>query len=719
MNSIKSAWDKFTGGLNRLFLGVMFLFLGIQLYMAVTGGSSNYANHIYLITGTFVYIVLGLKIKKFIDKKDLKTNAAAYLAAAVYFVLLVLSALFLTVTAFYDLNNLQYEAISMMEHDTSILGGKDSFTGDSYFSVYSNQIPSTMLLYYVYKIGYFFGIRDYMLTGSVFNSLGLALTALAVYFIVKLKFKRSTALWTMLMYIFNPMFYVYASYSYTDTLSMPWALWGNYFFLKAIIGREDKKFKVRDFIYVLLGGLLMFIGFKIRATVIIVIVALSFCLLVYHCGLKKLLIVMLVPAFLAINLMTSSVSDYLGFKVDKDLEFPPFHFIVMGTYEPRAGWFDGRHVGYSAQRPGYDVKVSAELEHIKRNIEDMGPTGFLNLIRVKWRYIWAEGNAKSTTFNSMREGGTVYDYAIGGNSVYYNHLVQINRAGILFFMLVAAAGDFITKKKKMNPWLLTYFGGVLFYVFWETHNRYSLCFTPWMVLMMPVAESYIAALSAKAKEKFAGEAYPNRALKAVSIVLIAVTALMLTRSYNEYSRDPFLHDDVIIYQTGDDPKLSSLSSEEYVQTFSTSNDFNVLHFVFNKDTDDGKYLIDLRQGDKKIAKMSFKPSELSENSEIELVLPETCHPDGKTEYKITVKAKDYVKPEESPEAEKFLDLSPDRTLRINGVLVNRDLQLKVFNRVERVTIPKPVFFTSAVIYIGLELVCVAGLWKKRKEAVKA
>jgi hypothetical protein len=194
---------------------------------------------------------------------------------------------------------------------------------------------------------------------------------------------------------------------------------------------------------------------------------------------------------------------------------------------------------------------------------------------------------------------------------------------------------------------------------------------------------------------------------------------MLTRSYNEYSRDPFLHDDVIIYQTGDDPRLSSLSSEEYVQTFSTSNDFNVLHFVFNKDTDDGKYLIDLRQGNKKIAKMSFKPSELNENSEIELVLPETCHPDGKTEYKITVKAKDNVKPEESSEAEKFLDLSPDRTLRINGVQVNRDLQLKVFNRVERVTIPKPVFFTSAVIYIGLELVCVAGLWKKRKEAVKA
>ena len=724
MNSIKSALDKFTGGLNRLFLGVMFLFLGIQLYMAFTGGSSNYANHVYLITGGFVYIILGLKIKKFIDKKELKTNTAAYLAAAVYFVLLVLSALFLTVTAFYDLNNIQQEAVSMMNHDTSMLGGKDSFSGSSYYSTYSNQIPSTMLLYYMYKIGYLFGSRDYMLTGSIFNSLGLALTALAVYFIVKLKFKRSTALWTMLMFIVNPMFYVYASYSYTDTLSMPWALWGNYFFLKAFIGREDKKFKVRDFIFALLGAFLMFIGFKIRATGIIVVVALTFCILVYHFGKKRLLLAMLIPGFLAVSLMVGSVSDYLGFDVDKDVELPPFHFIVMGTYEPRNGWFMGELVKYSADIPGYDNKVDAELEHIKRNLEYMGPTGFINLIRVKWRYIWAEGNAKSSTFKSMREGGTVYDYAIGDNAVYYNHLVQVNRIGILFFMLAATAGDFLTKKKKMNPWLLTYFGGVLFYFFWETHNRYSLCFTPWMVMLMPVAEAYISSLSERAKEKFT-DGYAKRGLQAVAIVLIAMTGMMLLRSYNEFSRDPSVHDDVIIYQVGDDPRLSSLDRNRYVQTFSTSNDFNVLGFAFKKDTDEGKFSIELKQADKYIAKKVFEPSELIEESKLEWVLPVTCHPDSKTEYTLIINALDYVKPDEVPEQEDFMDVSPDRTLSINDVPVNSDIQLMAYNRTERVTIPKPVFFTSVVIYIGLEIFCVKELWALRprkkagKEAVSA
>ena len=233
-----------------------------------------------------------------------------------------------------------------------------------------------------------------------------------------------------------------------------------------------------------------------------------------------------------------------------------------------------------------------------------------------------------------------------------------------------------------------------------------------MVMLMPVAEGYISTASSKLKEKFSGE-YTKRGLKAAAIVLIAVTGLMLIRSYNEYSRDPFVHDDVIIYQVGDDPRLSSLDRNRYVQTFSTSNDFNVLSFAFKKDTDEGKFSIELKQADKYISKKVFEPSDLVEESLLEWVLPVTCHPDSRTEYTIIINALDYVKPDEVPEQEEFMDISPDRTLKINDVSVNSDIQLMAYNRTERVTIPKPVFFTSFVIYIGLEIFCVKGLWDIR------
>ena len=103
----------------------------------------------------------------------------------------------------------------------------------------------------------------------------------------------------------------------------------------------------------------------------------------------------------------------------------------------------------------------------------------------------------------------------------------------------------------------------------------------------------------------------------------------------------------------------------------------------------------------------------------------TCHPDSKTEYTLIINALDYVKPDEVPEQEDFMDVSPDRTLSINDVPVNSDIQLMAYNRTERVTIPKPVFFTSVVIYIGLEIFCVKELWALRprkkagKEAVSA
>lgn len=111
--------------------------------------------------------------------------------------------------------------------------GSLTITG-SYFSKYTNQIPLLIFVYGFTKIGSIFGCTNVLLMGTIFNAIFMSITAYFIYLIGKELKGPKTGLLALIFMVINPIFYLYTSYFYTDTLCMPFAVIGLYLIIKSI-----------------------------------------------------------------------------------------------------------------------------------------------------------------------------------------------------------------------------------------------------------------------------------------------------------------------------------------------------------------------------------------------------------------------------------------------------------------------------------------------------
>lgn len=166
----------------NIFYKVMMVLLLIMSLIATSGALFNvykttkdHLSPIVIILGVVVLILFFISVSSLIKKiSDKKKNIIAIILCILFFVALSVFGIKFTIIPSYDLLHVERELMLMMEDGTVI-------SNTAYFAKYVNQVPLTILLYYIYRLGVFLNVGNLKLFAVVINSLFIALSTFFIY----------------------------------------------------------------------------------------------------------------------------------------------------------------------------------------------------------------------------------------------------------------------------------------------------------------------------------------------------------------------------------------------------------------------------------------------------------------------------------------------------------------------------------------------------------
>lgn len=167
-----------------------------------------------LVVGGFFTIICVLCIRL----PEAFLNKIFRVLAVFIFVLYIIEIFSLQLQPNVDLSHIIEQSLDMLEE------GTHEFTNEDYFSFYTNNIPIAIIIYWVFYIGKIImgEAFQYSIVGGLFNVIMIWIGFLCFFRLAdKLTHNYKTAFFYKIIMLCNPLFFVYASYYYTDTVSIP------------------------------------------------------------------------------------------------------------------------------------------------------------------------------------------------------------------------------------------------------------------------------------------------------------------------------------------------------------------------------------------------------------------------------------------------------------------------------------------------------------------
>ncbi len=376
-----------------------------------------------------------------------------------------------------DLSHVIDQCIWMLENDSILLSDAD------YYGFYPNNIPITIVIYWVFRLGKTLGFTDYRMVGGVFNVLLLLITYLSANYMLNCYVSKKTRTFVMLLLLTNPAYYAYASFYYTDTVSLAMMTAGAALF---VAGVRRKKKAAALVLFVLSGIMLMFAA-KLRMTCVFLPVALA----VYYLlrGQWNYLLQRFLPALLGIAVFAvlwgGIYRVHVSFETT-DTAAPVTHWLMMGSNAAKCGRYNAKDVRFTRKLATHEEKVEKTTRRWVKRVKKNGVAGNMLLILKKELRVWGIGPHAYTTYTKNVVEENIYFEIFNGK--YGDFTRAFMQAQTILLLTAMTAGLFILfRRPEANGELLLfaiYFGGgLLFYVFWEAHARHSVSFLVFLTFL--------------------------------------------------------------------------------------------------------------------------------------------------------------------------------------------------------------------------------------------
>lgn len=679
---------------NITFKAVLFLLIIIVTYVTYCSIFNIYRPQeelqpLIIILGSGVLICLFLTIDKIIKKiPENKINILAIVLSILFLVGLIFIGSNLTSIPHYDLSHLQKQAIIMLEN-----GGKIS---SGYFQIYPSQVPASIFVFFIYKIGTLLNFENLRLFGTIFNALLMAITAYFTYLSVKEISNKKKALTTLVFFVINPIFYFYVSYFYTDTLCLPFCAIAIYLFIKGI-KNNNNKLKI---ISLLASGILIAIGYKIRVVVVIILIAIIMESFLNNKVGKKILknISSIIIGFLIGIMLCKLIEMPFGFEKNKDKEIPITHWIMMGLNQPLDGQFNSNDYAFTRNKSTYSKKVTATINESKKRLKSLGIANIFQFLGKKLQVNWSNGEYMYTKILQNVEGiNSLYNYTVGNQKIFALYYVQICKTSVFVLFLIVVIREIKKKttEKGLNQiMIISVFGAFLFYLIWEVKARYSFTFLPWFILLVPEGLSTIKKIKIPWK-------------KVISICTIIISLGIFIVNFNKFTTDKNIYCDKRVTQERTD-EMYKISDKIIKQNFYTDKKFNCIKLVLykSKKPDITNYVFELLDSNEnKICVKEFT-SEMILDSQYNTFSFETVKPKENEKYTIKIYSKDAIKANSISIACFFdgkLDMYPDGKLIINDKEKVGDMLFSVQEEIERPYVSKKIYILIATMVLGIEI----------------
>lgn len=322
-------------------------------------------------------------------------------------------------------------------------------------------------------------------------------------------FGKRTGVLTALFFLGVTPMYLYIPIVYTDTLSMPFAIWTVYVW--SLI-RPGKKGNAAFYILI---GVLAAMGFLIKQIAAIGLAAFLVDFLLDRkkyssfSGKNRNFVQKMISAVLpmAVTLFSFVIAisafryyvDYKGFnsRIDYNKSLSVTHWLMMGMNKPYAdggtssgyGGFSAEDVRFSRLFPTTPDKKSAELSIIRTRLRQFGIGGYARFLLKKMEWTWTDGTyfapVKLARYPVQRN--VLHKFVLfsdGKSNRLYRAFAQFIQAVLLFMILT---GCVLSLRKKPNRTFrlmtLMCLGLMVFLLFWEARSRYLAFMLPVFVVM--------------------------------------------------------------------------------------------------------------------------------------------------------------------------------------------------------------------------------------------
>ena len=662
-----------------------------------------------LMIGTIVMISFFVTINKLLKKvPENKSNIIAIILSFLFFIMLAIFGNLITSIPTYDLSNIIKEASIMVSN-----GGK--FVTEDYFSVYHNQVPVTVFIFLIFKIGSFLKFENLKVFAIMINSLFIAITAFFSYLSVKKIKDYKSGILTLLFFMINPIFYLYSSYFYTDTLCMPFAAIAIYVF---IVNQKNENIKKSIGLYILMG-IILAIGFKIRVVIGILLIAFVLSIIISKNN-RKVFSIIICTSFIIGLLLCSFIEKSTKPLLNKELKYPATHWLMMGFNYNTDGRWNINDYNYTKEGKTYFEKSNRNTEAIKQRIQELGPARLISFLKIKLAVNWSNGGYDYLSkLINVEKINPLYEFISGNRKIFITYYYQICKITIMIIFLISLLKEIKNNEgveSKYGYVYISIFGAFLFYLIWEVSTRYSLTFLPWMILVFPIGiECIEKALNYKTfkgefNDKYSFTINIMKLTKYVSTTILTVSIFLIIVNYYDFTvKKKVFYDKRAIQASWEQEQvIPKIENKIIEQTFKADKSFNHIEIRFkkNKTSEETNYTFILKdENGKKLVKQSFS-SNLIENDKYKGFDFKKIKPKGNKKYTIQITSNDANNNNSIGIATYGLeeyDVYPNGNINIDGKTYEADMTFVVHNVVTRTYVSKKVYLFLSFLIILIEI----------------
>lgn len=594
----------------------------------------SYNIPIYLFTGAIIIYafvsITGFKITK-LNQKQMRITAI--IIGLIMVTVQILVVYFIRSPLRSDPGMVFDQALDMFS-----TGSVSPTAMENYFSIYPNNISLCILEHLILKAASILGIQyeHYLFFLNIINILFIDWAMYFAFRIIKMLKNEMLAVKFLVLCAINPMLYAYSILVYTSTLSMPFIMGAIYYYLRAT--KEEKM--IKKYLYSIVTIIILFLGFKLRATVIVSLVAILISMFMKIKGkyTKEMIInnckiaVCIVLALFVVSVGYKHIEkNYVKFDYS-ETGFPVTHWLMMGAQG--SGGFNVEDFNYTLNIPTKKERVEANLAEYKRRITNLGIGGTIHLVMNKVRVTWSDG--LDATIDSLSDNETYYvinDYLTGSKKDVFVSYCHMYHLMLMILVLVSVIRGL--KRNYDNPIFIIYLnllGGIIFHSFWEAGAAYNICFTFLMILLAADGQELVCDYYSHTKV--------HRMNQAVYGVAVISSVILLFAGYQNMVKMPFKQYKIAANQDFHENEPPALKSkDEIIQTFVTSRAFNRIEIKVRNLTGEANkslYELQLLDANDHVLVTDEVVGSLAIDTDYYRIPIETIAPEKATEYKIKI-----------------------------------------------------------------------------------
>lgn len=373
----------------------------------------------------------------------------------------------------------------------ALFGGASEWagTGDfasyhEYFGMFHNNWGGLILLKAVFGIARLFGVKDFFIVASLFNSaLSISTMYLTGSVCEKLIGTRGRMMAYFIFSISLPFYFIAPAF-YTDALTMVFPI---LIFRLYLAAREQNRFWKRLGVFALMG-LTAGIGYGIKATVVIMLIAVIIDAAL-TCDHKKAL--SLIPVSTVMMLICSLTTRgiilrHLDWDEAKSLEIPLLHWVMMGAFDN--GMYDPDEYAFTKSFEDPVERRAAVKQRLFERLKSYDIGDYAELFTRKLDIDFGDGTYGLSDCLGCPHGenNALQSFLVkdGEHYAVYKHICTAVLIALYILVIISCVFDVFGRTDFGNLFAprLALFGLVLFLLFWEARWRYFSNFIPVIIV---------------------------------------------------------------------------------------------------------------------------------------------------------------------------------------------------------------------------------------------